>query len=30
MVKNEATKTYITETLFDSDFYFNCNSDYGS
>ena len=29
MVKNE-TKRYITENLFDSDSYFNCNSDYGS
>ena len=27
MVKNE-TKRYITENLFDSDSYFNCNSDY--
>ena len=30
MVKNETTKRYITEDLFDSDSYFNCNSDYGS
>ena len=29
MVKNE-TKRYITENLFDSDSYFNCNSDFGS
>ena len=29
MVKNE-TKRYITEDLFDSNSYFNCNSDYGS
>ena len=30
MVKNETTKRYITGNLFDSDSYFNCNSDFGS
>ena len=29
MVKNETTKRCITKNLFDSDSYFNCNSDYG-
>ena len=28
MVKNETTKRYITEILFDSDSYCNCSSDY--
>ena len=30
MVKNETTERYITENLFDSDSYFNCNSGFGS
>ena len=29
MVKNETTKRFITKNVFDSDSYFNCNSDYG-